>query len=272
MNSSDGYLHGYDPEEQQRLYAQARFLEERVFESINFHPCRHILEVGCGVGAQSEILLRRFPSGKLTGIDVEPMQIRKALQHLNNFPELKGRFQLQVADVHSLSQNLTDPFDGAFLCWILEHVPDPLALLRKVRSLLVCGSIIAVVEVCNHTLFVEPTCPTLNRYWDAYNEHQQVLGGDPHVGCKLGSLLHQAGFYNIQTRPRPLIYDSRSPSKRESMLLYWKELLLSAAPELLKCGKVSSSDVDALHFDFESLMKNPEAIFYYAFMKATATA
>jgi len=77
-----GYLHGYSPEEQARLVKQARFLEPTVFENVNFSKQQKLLEVGCGVGAQTEILLRRFPHLKIHGIDSSKPQITRARARL----------------------------------------------------------------------------------------------------------------------------------------------------------------------------------------------
>ena len=77
-----GYLHGYSTDEQDRLYKQARFLEPKVFEKIDFSACKRILEVGCGVGAQTEILLRHFPELHVTGIEINDAQIAEARRYL----------------------------------------------------------------------------------------------------------------------------------------------------------------------------------------------
>ncbi len=51
-----GYLHGYTPTEQTRLYHQARFLEDHVFAQVDFSRQRHILEIGSGIGFLTERL------------------------------------------------------------------------------------------------------------------------------------------------------------------------------------------------------------------------
>ena len=49
------YLHGFSSEEQDRLRRQARFGEHTIYQDVNFSRVKNLLEVGCGVGAQSEI-------------------------------------------------------------------------------------------------------------------------------------------------------------------------------------------------------------------------
>ena len=72
------YLHGFSDTEQARLRKQARLFEPTLFADIDFTASRHVLEVGCGVAAQSEILLRRFPELRITGVDLNTRQLETA--------------------------------------------------------------------------------------------------------------------------------------------------------------------------------------------------
>lgn len=51
------YLHGFSKTEQDRLREQAVFSEQTIYRDIDFSESKNIIEVGCGVGAQTEILL-----------------------------------------------------------------------------------------------------------------------------------------------------------------------------------------------------------------------
>jgi hypothetical protein len=70
MPTPTGYLHGYSEPERERLHRQARFLEPMVHDRLPFRRRRRLLEVGSGVGAQTEILLRHFPELHVTGIEI----------------------------------------------------------------------------------------------------------------------------------------------------------------------------------------------------------
>ena len=118
------YLHGFSPKEQDRLRRQAAFSEYTVYQDINFSHAEKVLEVGCGVGAQSEILLRRFPKMHLTGIELNDNQIKAAIENLKNIPYAQNRYELHQMDAQSMSFS-GQSFDGAFICWVLEHVPPP---------------------------------------------------------------------------------------------------------------------------------------------------
>src|SRR5262245_58065774 len=82
VTQTSGYLHGYSHEEQARLIKQAEFLEFSVYEHLDLSRVRKLLEVGCGVGAQTRIVCRRFPHLHITGVDGEPAQIQAARTYL----------------------------------------------------------------------------------------------------------------------------------------------------------------------------------------------
>jgi ubiquinone/menaquinone biosynthesis C-methylase UbiE len=264
-----GYLHGFTPEEQNRLRTQARFLEHRIHDRLPFWKSRQLLEVGCGVGAQTEILLRHFPELHITGIDQSDANLTCAKQNLSDVPWASGRYDMQVDDATRLSFD-ADSFDSAFLCWVLEHVGDPLRVLSEVRRVLRPGSPIVVTEVQNASFFIDPYSPHTMAYWLAFNDHQLELGGDPFVGAKLGNLLLAVGYRDITTKVRNIHLDNRAPGERAEFLAYWSKLLLSGAPGLLEAGKVTEETVEGMRVELDLVAHDPNAVFLYSFVQARA--
>jgi ubiquinone/menaquinone biosynthesis C-methylase UbiE len=264
-----GYVHGFTRDEQDRLYRQARFLEPRVHEGMPFRRTRSLIEIGCGVGAQTDILLRRHPEMHVTGIDASAPNLARAKAHLGKLPWAKGRYALHRGDAGSLDFD-ADAFDGAFLCWILEHVADPMLVLSEARRVLRAGSPIVVTEVQNATFFLEPYSPNTLSYWKAFNERQIALRGDPFVGAKLGNLLQAVGYRDIEVAVKPIHLDNRAPGERAEFLEYWTELLLSGAPSLRDAGKVSDKVVEGMKAELARVAHDPDAVFFYAFVQARA--
>ena len=84
MNSQESnYLHGFSSVEQARLMKQARLLENTIFGNIDYTGVQRLLEVGSGVGAQTEILLRRFPELHVTCVDLNEAQLTAASHNLS---------------------------------------------------------------------------------------------------------------------------------------------------------------------------------------------
>jgi ubiquinone/menaquinone biosynthesis C-methylase UbiE len=263
------YLHGFDNKEQERLHKQAEFLEYIVYSDLNLSHSKNLLEVGCGVGAQSQILLRRFPKMHLTGIDLNEKQLETAKKTLEGKTYLKDRFKIMKMDASNMDFE-SSSFDGAFLCWVLEHVPDPARVLSEVRRVLAPGSTIYVTEVMNHSFFLEPYSPNVWRYWQAFNDYQFEHAGDPFIGAKMGNLLMSVGFQTIHTEIKTLHLDNRNPGLRKEIFEYWAELLLSAADQLVKSKYTDQETVDKARDELQSVRNDPNSVFMYSFMQAKA--
>ncbi len=267
--TTSGYLHGFTPAERERLLRQARFVEHRVHDRLPFRRSKNLLEIGCGVGAQTEILLRHFPDLFVTGIDRSSSNLDFARSRMASIPWTEGRFEFHEADAARLPFE-AERFDAAFLCWILEHVGDPMRVLSETRRVLSPGSPIVVTEVQNATFFIDPYSPHTLGYWMAFNDHQLEIGGDPFVGAKLGNLLQAVGFRDITTEVRSIHLDNRNPGERAEFLAFWTELLLSGAEGLREAGKVSDDTVAAMTEELELVAHDPNAVFFYAFVQARA--
>lgn len=263
------YLHGFSEDEQDRLYRQARFSEQTIFSNIDFSRQQRLLEVGVGVGAQTEILLRRFPRLNVVGIDRSPRQLEQATRLLSSQPFAKGRYELKQMDASQMDFE-TGEFDAAFICWILEHADEPARILSEVRRVLKAGSPIVLNEVMNSSFFLDPYSPNTWKYWMAYNDFQLSQGGDPFVGSKLGNLLLQQGFDRIETEVKVWHFDNRHPSSRREVINFWTELLLSAAEQLTQAGCVTKEIVDGMEAELKTVAHDPNAVFYFSFMQARA--
>jgi SAM-dependent methyltransferase len=271
VTTTTGYLHGYRAEERERLHRQAQFLAPSVHDGLPYQRRTKLLEIGCGVGAQTEILLRRWPELHVTAIDVNDEQLAEARRFLGTVPWAAGRYALAKGDATKL-EHPAATFDAAFLCWVLEHVGDPARVLDEVRRVLVPGSPVVCSEVLNATLFVHPGSPHTGTFWAALNEEQLAMGGDPFVGAKLGNLLMAVGFHDVVTEVKSFHLDNRDREERAAFLGYWSELLLSSAPALLAAKKVDERVVLGMREELARVAHDPEGAFFYAFIQARARA
>ena len=263
------YLHGFSPVEQERLRRQARFAEHTIYQNVNFSSSKKVLEVGCGVGAQSEILLRRFPDIKLTAIDLSDKQLAAAKSSLSKHAFAKDRYELKQMSGEDLKFE-AESFDGAFLCFVLEHVPDPRRVLSEVRRVLSPGGIVYITEVLNSSFFLDPYSPNVWKYWMAFNDYQYDQKGDPFMGAKLGNLLMQNGYRNIETEVKTWFLDNRYPQKRKEIIEFWSELLMSASEQLLKAGYVDQETIDGMKKEMSVVANDPNAVFFFSFIQAKA--
>ncbi len=263
---ADGYIHGFSADEQDRLYQQARVHEENIFSQIDFSGQSNIVEVGSGVGAQTQILLERFPHLKISTLDASETQVERARKTLSE--KIKtGQVQTYVGDaLHSPFAD--NSFDGAFVCWLLEHVQNPVGILKEIKRVLKANGIIYCNEVFNSTFYCHPYSPSTLKYWFEFNDYQYSLKGDPFVGGKLANYLMAAGYQNISTKVLTHQYDNRTPKKRAQFIDYWAGLMLSGADNLIATGRVTKELVEEMQNEFNQLKKDDDSVIFYSWILA----
>ncbi len=266
---TEKYLHGYSEEERNRLNAQAGFLEEMIYEFLELSSCKEMLEIGCGTGAHSKILLNKYPHLHITAVDINQAQITKAKKDFESLPHLKDRIQFHVGDGNELFFE-KESFDSIFIVWVLEHVKDPLRLLKNLLKFLKPGGRIYLTEVYNDSLYISPAAPFQMEYFRKFCELQKRMGGDPIVGMKLGNLLHDAGYGEIMTRNLNRHYDKRNIEDKIKMFDYWKSLLLSAKDNLLAEKMIDENFVKQTFEEIDLIKEIEDSIFYYCPIQAEA--
>ncbi|WP_194774943.1 class I SAM-dependent methyltransferase [Pararhodonellum marinum] len=262
------YIHGYHEVEQERLREQAKVIENKIYDFIHFNEQKHILELGSGVGAQTEILLRRYPHLQITGVEYEPRQIQKAEQNMAKLGYGLEKVRFLQQDATKL--DLPGKYDGAFVCWVLEHVQQPVKILHSMKPFLSRGAKIILTEVFNATFYTYPVRQEVVTYWKIYNDYQVSIGGDPQVGARLGDLLDEAGYQNIELRSGGFHLDSRDQHEKKLVFNYWKNLMSSGAPALLEEKLLNEEEVAAMQVAMDELRDLSHSIFYYRFIQATA--
>jgi hypothetical protein len=132
------------------------------------------------------------------------------------------------------------------------------------------GAMVSVTEVFNKTFYTYPIDTAVMEYWEVYNKYQEDIGGDPHIGAKLGDLLLEAGYSDIQLRSGGFHLDSRNQEEKRTVFGYWKNLMSSGAPLLLEEKLITEMQVEAMQAGMDKLRDLPHSIFYYRFIQATA--
>lgn len=263
------YIHGYSETEQARLVSQGQVLSSFIFDRIDLSEISHLLEVGSGVGAMTLNILERYPNMPITCLEISAVQLEKAKQNLP-LEKLNTQIQLLQADARQTDLATNTAFDGAFLCWILEHVPEAEKILTELNRVLKEGSKIFITEVFHSSLQLFPHCPNAMIYWQKCIDFQATIDGDANIGHRLGNLLHDAGFQEIEVKPYPMFFDKRSPQNRLMLLKYWHGLMFSALDNMLAANYCERSLWEATERELFDLMKNDEAVFYYSFIQGIA--
>ena len=91
---------------------------------------KHVLDVGCGGGILSESMARR--GAKVLGIDLGEKALKVAQLHrLESAVEVEYRH----VSVEALAEETPESFDAVTCMELLEHVPDPWAVVQSCATL-----------------------------------------------------------------------------------------------------------------------------------------
>ncbi|MCX7009307.1 MAG: methyltransferase domain-containing protein [Kiritimatiellaeota bacterium] len=259
---SAGYIHSFTPQEQQRLIEQAEFLVPWIHRHVDYSGCARVLEVGCGVGAQLRVLSHRFSQVKFVGLDAAPEQLARARILLAG-EIAAGRMELAQGSAYELPFPDAS-FDGAFFCWVFEHLEHPTAAMREAARVLKPGGVIFASEVFNAGVYCDPPRPAMAEYWRVFNKLQREFGGHPDIGMRLANLAVEAGLGEVELRDIAPHLDGRlTPAERKAMADYFCAIFSSGAAELVRRGRVTPELVAAMQRDFATLAVEPGSLMVY---------
>ena len=223
---TDGYVHGYATEEQERLVAQAEhWREELILAGTVLAPGTRLLEVGCGVGAVLGILGDAFPGVVLAGVDFEERQLGAARAHL---ARLGLQADLRQADALALPHDDAS-FDHVWMMWFLEHVDDPVGALREARRVLVPGGSLTAIEVDYNSVWASPTSDALQALFQAVARAMDTTGRSD-AGARLSGWLVDAGFGSVDPGERRLSYSGSSLARQVPYVTAVVESTLASLP------------------------------------------
>jgi ubiquinone/menaquinone biosynthesis C-methylase UbiE len=260
---TDGYVHGYASEEQERLLSQAEhWRDELILSGTVLAPGTRLLEVGCGVGAVLGILGEAFPGVALAGVDVEERQLKVARAHLAS---LGLSAELRRADALDL------PFDDAsvdhvWMMWFLEHVDDPVAALQEARRVLVPDGVLTAIEVDYNSVWASPTSAALEEVF-ATVARTMDAGGRSDAGARLESWLVDAGFGSVDPGERRLHYAGDDLARQ---VPYVYDVVESTLAALLELPDEATSRLEAGLAELRALSATPNAALGWVLYKARA--
>jgi SAM-dependent methyltransferase len=262
--ASDTYVHGYDPRENTRLADQAESLVDLLHFDTTYGDGERVLEVGCGVGAQTAILAGRSPGARFTSVDVSRASIEEARQRAAGAGIRNVEFQ--CADVFALPF-APGSFDHVFVCFVLEHLTQPSQALSILKGLLRPGGTLTVIEGDHGSTSFHPDSAAARRAIECLVALQRSAGGNALIGRQLYPLLTEAEFAGVRVSPRLVYVDASRPHLVDGFTRKTFTAMIEGAREpAIAAGLMAPDDFDAGIRDLHRTA-GPDGVFCYTFFK-----
>ena len=264
-NHLNRYIHGYSESEAQRLKDQAKSIEEYLHYDTIWEKGSRILEVGCGVGAQTEIIAQKNKECKIDSIDISKESIIKAKRRIKELGISNVKFQ--IGDVHGLNLKGEERYDHVFVCFVLEHISNPKKMLKHISSLIKPGGSITIIEGDHGSTFFYPENDYARKVINSQVELQRKKGGNANIGREIYPLLQDAGYEMIEVSPRQIYVDN---SKKELIDGFIKNtftaMMKGIVEDVIQEGLISKSDFELGIKGLLRTTKN-DGVFSYTFFK-----
>ena len=258
------YVHGYHPRENERLQDQAGTLVDLLHSDTAYPDGSKVLEIGCGIGAQTLPLAQRSPGARFTSIDLSADSIAEAKRKVVQAGLTNVEFR--QADIFALPFS-AQSFDHLFVCFVLEHLARPIEALRIFHRLLRVGGTITVIEGDHGSTYFYPDSAAAHAAIQCLVTLQQKAGGNALIGRQIYPLLIEAGFGAVQVSPRTVYVDSSRPDLVDG----FTRKTFTAMIEGIREAALAAGLIDPNSFDagVRDLYRTTEAdgVFCYTFFK-----
>jgi len=210
--TTDTYIHGHH-ESVLRSHRWRTAENSAAFLLPVLEPGMSLLDVGCGPGTVTIDLASRV--SRAVGVDRAPSVLaaaREAAVGKKNVEFLEGdAYALPFAD---------DSFDVVYAHQVLQHLTDPVAVLREMRRVAKPGGYVAVRDADYEAMTWFPRIAGLDDWIALYHEVAEANSHDADAGRKLLSWVLEAGYDPAGVVPSAGVWCYASPADRT----WWGEL------------------------------------------------
>jgi len=260
------YVHGYTGREAERLRDQAETLTGLLHGDTRYPAGSEVLEAGCGTGAQTVILARNSPEARITSIDISAASLDAARARV--LAEGMKNVTFRAGDIYDLPCP-PGSFDHIFICFVLEHLAEPLRALERLRPLLRAGGTITVIEGDHGSAYFHPDSPRARRAIGCLIDLQREMGGNALIGRELYPLVTGAGYRDVRVSPRTVYADATRPDLVQGFTrLTFTAMVEGVGEDAVGRGMMSREDWEQGIRDLYRTAE-PDGVFCYTFFKAT---
>lgn len=224
----------------------------------HLRPGQDVLDVGCGPGTITVDLARAVPPGRVLGLDRSVEVLIKAAELATARGVENAVFEPGEATALPFADG---SFDVAHAHQLLQHVPDPVAVLREMRRVTRTGGLVAVREADYGAMAWYPELPGLARWREILGALARSAGTQPDAGRRLIAWARAAGLDDVE--PSASAWCFASPDERAWWGGLWADRVTrsSLAHRALGAGLSDAAGLEAIAADWRRWADDDDAWF-----------
>lgn len=206
-------------------------------------PGAAVLDVGCGPGTITADLAARVAPGTVTAIDPSADAVAETARLSAAAPNVTA----VVGDVYTGGAwEQAGPFDVVHAHQVLQHVPDPVEALRRMRALCAPGGVVGARDADYAAFTWYPLVPALDEWLALYRRLARASGGEPDAGRRLLAWARAAGFAEVTASASVWCY--ADPASRSWWGGLWADRIVasSIAEHAVASGEATRADLERI--------------------------
>lgn len=219
----------------------------------HLRPGMRLLDCGCGPGSITLGLARSVTPGEVVGIDIGESQVETARTRAREEGIPNAHFQ--TGNITSLPFD-DGSFDAVFVNAVLCHVSDPRAVLGEMKRVLKPGGLLAARDTDFRKRLVGPEEPLVSQFYELVAGIMSRVGGDPHIGSRLPTLVHEAGFVELAISASFECRSTKGPQAIEDLVSLLRGQL---GQGLLAMGMADSATIEAIIVAARAWVHHPDS-------------
>jgi SAM-dependent methyltransferase len=248
----DTYTHGH-PGVVVRSHAARTAENSCAYLLDRLTPGTSLLDVGCGPGSITADLAERVAPGRVRGVEVAPGPLEQARAGA----AARGlEVEFAVDDGYALS----DPdgtWDVVHAHQVLQHVSDPVAVLREMGRVARPGGLVAARDADYAGFHWWPHDPRLDRWLELYRAVARGNDAEPDAGRRLLGWAHAAGFSEVT--PSASVWCHATPEARAAWGGMWADRIHTGVGRMaVERGLAGESELDGISAAWREWAAHPD--------------